>query len=111
MEKTIMIKNLDKYKKHITQENGELRYRGYLIRAERRTVVDRVRITNVVIDYRDDEGYEGNTVKKFAKKGESFDDWLVYFKEDKPVHYSGLGFWLEDVFESIDRRCQAEEEK
>ena len=106
-----MITNLDKYKKHITQENGELRYRGYLIRVERRTNVVKGRITNIVIDYNDTEGYEGDTIKEFTKELDSFDDWLVYYKKNKPVHYSGLGFRLEHVFDNIDRRCRTEEEK
>lgn len=105
-----MIKNLDKYKKHITQKNGELRYRGYLIRVELKTIITKERITNVSIDYRDGEGYEGGTVEELTRDGESFHDWLVYFKKNKPVHYSGLAFKLEDVFDNIDRSCQAEEE-
>lgn len=106
-----MIENLDKYKKHITQKNGELRYRGYLIQVERRTNLVKTRVTNVVIDYECDEGYEGDTVEEFTTYDESFDDWLVYYKKDKPLHYSGLGFRLEHVFDHIDRYCQNEEEQ
>lgn len=105
-----MITNLDKYKKHITQENGELRYRGYLIRVELNTTVDKIRIANVAIDFKVEEGLEGDTVEKFTRDREAYHTWLVYYEKDKPRHYAGLAFRLEDVFDSIDRNYQNEEE-
>lgn len=97
-----MIKNLNKYKKHITQENGELRYRGYLIRVEKDISISKPRVSNVVIDYNIKEGYEGSIIEEPGEFKETTHRWIVYFEEDKPIYYEAYAYSIEEIFDDID---------
>lgn len=97
-----MIKNLNRYKKHITQDNGELRYRGCLILAERTISVSEPRISNIVIDYAAKEGYEGTVLKELEAIKESSHRWMVHFEEGRPVYYEAYAHPIEEIFDDID---------